>query len=63
MIIIITTTMFRIFLILISMGMNVFTSHRATPAIINTIKTVNSGIIFIFLVRIKVSLPQIFSVT
>jgi len=48
MIIIITTTMFRIFLILISMGMNVFTSHRATPAIIKTIKTVNSGIIFIF---------------
>ena len=43
----ITTTAFKIVLILPSMGMNVLTSHSRTPATINTSKIVNSGIIII----------------
>ena len=43
-IITITTTTFKIFLIFLSIGMYELTSHRSTPATINTSKIVNSGI-------------------
>jgi len=40
-----TTTMFRMVLILLSMGIYLFTTQRRTPATIITRKTFNSGII------------------
>jgi hypothetical protein len=42
----ITTTTLRILLILLSMGMYVFTNHRITPTTTRTIKIVRIGIIF-----------------
>ena len=40
-----TTTIFKMFLILRSIGMNELTTHRRTPTMIITSKIDNSGII------------------
>ena len=47
MIITMTTTMLNILLILASIGMYVLTSHKRTPAIINTSRTVNKGMMIL----------------